>query len=92
MLYLIVLFIFFITTVFSNTISLNLCQIDYNDYVSVLDSVDRRYDMIVVGSGFSGASVAYHYNQMFPHRKILVIEKGDKPVFGLNFIMFIFFF
>lgn len=72
------------TVTADGTVSLNLDQVNYTDYVTPidLDDVYPHYDMIVVGSGMSGASVAYHYRQLYPHKKILVIEKRDKPVSG----------
>jgi glycine/D-amino acid oxidase-like deaminating enzyme len=38
-----------------------------------------RYDMIVVGSGFTGLSTAINFKKKHPKAKILVLEKGILP-------------
>jgi glycine/D-amino acid oxidase-like deaminating enzyme len=38
-----------------------------------------RYDLIVVGSGFTGLSTAVNYKEKHPKSKVLVLEKGVLP-------------
>lgn len=38
-----------------------------------------RYDLIVVGSGFTGLSTAVNYKEKHPRSKVLVLEKGVLP-------------
>ncbi len=38
-----------------------------------------RYDLIVVGSGFTGLSTAVNYQEKHPKSKVLVLEKGVFP-------------
>lgn len=37
------------------------------------------YDLIVVGSGFTGLSTAIHFKKEYPKAKVLILEKGNFP-------------
>jgi glycine/D-amino acid oxidase-like deaminating enzyme len=37
------------------------------------------YDLIVIGSGFTGLSTAIHYKKEHPKSKLLILEKGQFP-------------
>jgi L-2-hydroxyglutarate oxidase len=39
---------------------------------------DDIYDLVVVGAGIVGISTAYEYQNRFPQKKILIIEKESK--------------
>ncbi|WP_026967018.1 NAD(P)/FAD-dependent oxidoreductase [Algoriphagus terrigena] len=38
-----------------------------------------RYDLIVIGSGFTGLSTAVHYKRKHPKASVLILEKGVLP-------------
>ena len=38
-----------------------------------------RYDLIVIGSGFTGLSTAIHYKRKHPKASVLILEKGILP-------------
>ena len=40
---------------------------------------ESSYDFIVVGAGFTGLSSAIHLKEMYPHKSVLVVEKGVIP-------------
>lgn len=68
------------------TISLNIAEVDYTQFVTPIniDYVRNMYDIIIVGSGLSGSSMAYHYRQLHPHSKILVIDERNGPAQGAS--------
>lgn len=39
---------------------------------------NELYDLVVVGAGIVGITTAYEYQNRFPHKKILIIEKESK--------------
>jgi glycine/D-amino acid oxidase-like deaminating enzyme len=49
-----------------------------------LPDISPSYDVIIIGSGISGCSVAYHYSLKYPEYTILVIEKRPTPSSGAS--------
>jgi glycine/D-amino acid oxidase-like deaminating enzyme len=41
---------------------------------------DRRYDLIVVGAGLTGQSIAYFYKKSHPGQQVLVLDRGFFPI------------
>ncbi len=40
------------------------------------EALDKVYDLTIVGGGFVGMSAAIHYQQIFPDKSILLLERG----------------
>ena len=40
----------------------------------------EKYDLVVVGGGFSGLSAAYHFNRLNPSGRVLILD--NHPIFG----------
>ncbi|MBD3616484.1 MAG: FAD-binding oxidoreductase [Gracilimonas sp.] len=41
---------------------------------------NREHDLIIVGAGLTGQSIAYFYKQNHPDEKVLVIDRGFYPI------------
>lgn len=43
-----------------------------------LNTLRDSYDLIVIGSGPAGSSVAYKYDELTTDKKTLIVESGDE--------------
>lgn len=41
---------------------------------------DQEYDLIVIGAGLTGQSMAHFYKKEHPHHRVLVIDRGFYPI------------
>ena len=46
----------------------------------IITSIDPKesYDLVIVGSGFAGITLAKKYEQLAPEKKVLIIESGKQ--------------
>ncbi|MEX2605245.1 MAG: FAD-dependent oxidoreductase, partial [Gracilimonas sp.] len=41
---------------------------------------DQVYDLIIIGGGLTGQSIAYFYKTNHPTKKVLVVDRGFFPI------------